>query len=64
MLWSLVRLSCSVIALIAFSIRLSEEDEQEHPNQVLRASLTELIAYEGDQVRRDVEGMCRGREYR
>jgi len=58
MLWTWVRLTCSVIALIAFAIRLSEEDEQPHPNQVLRASLTELLAFEGDQVRTRVEELC------
>ena len=60
MLWTLVRLFCSVTALIAFSIRLSEEDEQEHPNQVLRASLTELIAFEGMQARERVKELSGG----
>jgi len=59
MLWTLVRLTCSLVALVSFSIRLSEEDEQPHPNQVLRASLTELIAFEGDQVRERVQELCR-----
>jgi hypothetical protein len=58
MLWTWVKLACSVNALIAFAIRLSEEDEQEHPNQVLRASLTELISFEGNQVRKDVQELC------
>lgn len=60
MLWTLVRLACSLTALIAFSIRLSEEDEQPRPNQILRASLTELIAFEGRQCRERAEELSRG----
>jgi hypothetical protein len=60
-MWTWVRLFCSAVALIAFAIRLSEEDEQPHPNLVLRASLAELIAFEGEQIRKDVEDICGGR---
>jgi len=59
-MWTIVRLVCSTVALVAFSIRLSEEDEQEHPNPLLRAALLELVAFEGDQMRKRVEELCRG----
>jgi hypothetical protein len=61
-MWNWIRFVCSTIALIAFSIRLSEEKERKDLNPVLVAALAELIAYEGIQVRDrvtdllDVEG--------
>jgi len=54
-MWDWIRFICSAIALVAFSIRLSEEHERKDSNPILCAALTELIAYEGTQVRSRVE---------
>ena len=54
-MWVLVRFVCSTIALIAFAIRLAEEVERKTSNHLLCSALTELIAYEGSQVRSRVE---------
>jgi len=54
-MWDWIRFICSAIALVAFSIRLSEENERQPSNPILRAALTELIAYEGQMVRERVE---------
>jgi hypothetical protein len=57
-MWDWIRFVCSAIALVAFSIRLSEENDRKDPNPVLCAALAELIAYEGTQVRTRVEDLC------
>ncbi len=57
-MWDWIRFICSTIALVAFAIRLSEENNRNPPNPILRAALTELIAYEGVQVRERVEDLC------
>jgi hypothetical protein len=56
-MWNWIRFVCSTIALIAFSIRLAEEVERKTSNHLLCSALTELIAYEGTQVRARVEDM-------
>lgn len=53
-MWVWIRFVCSTIALIAFAIRLSEEVERKASNHLLCSALTELIAYEGTQVRERV----------
>jgi hypothetical protein len=54
-MWVWIRFICSTVALIAFSIRLAEEVERKTSNHLLCSALTELIAYEGSQVRSRVE---------
>jgi len=54
-MWNWIRFICSAIALVAFSIRLSEENDRKEPNPILRTALAELVAYEGKMVRDRVE---------